>query len=100
MQQEALNRLHEMQRRSRSAVGNAAATSAAPAQSPRRGEPERPKADSKPVQSNPIQDILGQLLGDGAGLDSDRIIILLLLFVLYKNHADIKLLLALGYLLL
>lgn len=85
MQQEAMVRLREMHSRSKSLTN----------QPPTEHQP-------KPLPPVPKRtpDIFSQILGDGVKLDSEKIIILLMLFVLYKNKADIKLLLALGYLLI
>ena len=86
MQQEAMARLREMQSRSKNLTNQI--KSNAPAQPP-----------PPPIQKK-SPDIFSQILGDGAKLDSEKIMILLMLFVLYKNKADIKLLIALGYLLI
>lgn len=93
MQEEALNRLREMQRRSRTAVNR-----------PKPPQPEpKPQPQPKPQQPNPQSqprpDALKSLFGD-IKIDSEKALILLMLFVLYKNNADLKLLLALGYLLI
>ncbi len=87
MQQEAMARLREMQSRSKSLANN---------------QPSQSKPPPMPIPPAPkkTNDIFSQILGDGVKLDSEKIIILLMLFVLYKNKADIKLLLALGYLLI
>lgn len=52
------------------------------------------------LHTNPTSDIIKSILGDGIKLDSEKLLILMMLYVLYKNKADAKLLLALGYLLL
>lgn len=104
MQEEALARLREMQKRSRTAVNR-------PHPAPPPPPPEPPHRDPEPHRENhihsnarphqggaPPQDILKNLLGD-MKIDSEKALILLMLFVLYKNKADLKLLLALGYLL-
>ena len=80
MQEEALQRVRQMQKRSRDIVG------AAPE------EHEKPAAEpSKPQKLFDLSSIK---------LDEDKVIIGLLIYVLYKQGADTKLLLALGYLLL
>lgn len=93
MQEEALRRMREMQKKSRGAVN---------------GETEHAKKEDKPQnddqhtsQSSNFQrqDILKSLFGD-IKPDPEKMLILLMLFVLYKNKADIKLLIALGYLLI
>lgn len=45
-------------------------------------------------------ELMSLFSGDGKQPDSDMILILLFMMVLYKNGADMKLLLALGYILL
>ena len=90
MQQDALERLYEMQRRSKTAVGEVPAESqpvsaSAPAISRNISPPQG--------QDNPISGLLSNLGGD-------KILLLLLAYLLYKNKSDYKLLLAIGYLLL
>ncbi len=98
MQEEALNRLREMQKRSRTAVNRPNSESKPPP------EQQDPRANQQNQQTRenrraPQQDILKNLFGD-VKADPEKILILLMLFVLYKNKADLKLLLALGYLLI
>ncbi len=82
MQQEAIRRVREMHRRSQDYVGAA------------------PKKDTDPV----AQLLSG--IGKGGqglssfGIDEEKALIALLIYILYKQGADVKLLLALGYLLL
>lgn len=106
MQEEALARLREMQRRSRTAV-NQPRHETPPPPPP---EPEPPKFSPPPQRQRPLSappqrqpsltpDIFKNLLGD-MKIDSEKALILLMLYVLYKNKADMKLLLALGYLLI
>lgn len=109
MQEEALKRLREMQRRSKIMVDNPhhagqggfetedQNTQASALAMNQSGARPKPGSESSPRQ---IQDIIKSILGEGVKLDSDRLLILLMLFVLYKNKADIKLLAALGYLVL
>ncbi|MCD7847869.1 MAG: hypothetical protein LUG49_07605 [Oscillospiraceae bacterium] len=87
MQQEALDRMREMQRRSRTVVNP---------------PPTPPPAPPQPAfQPNlNVNNLFQNILGDGLKLDSEKALILMMLFVLYKNKADVKLLIALGYLLL
>ncbi|MBQ8967323.1 hypothetical protein [Ruminococcus sp.] len=83
MQEEAVRRVMEMQQRSRDAVGQA--------------PPPLPEKDEeKPVQE---QSLLNGLTG-GIKIDEEKALIGLLIFILYKQGADVRLLLALGYLLL
>lgn len=108
MQEEALARLREMQKRSRTAVNM-------PGQSAKKEtphEPEKPQRERANVgagnananvgnapQVRQRPDPLRALLGD-IKIDPEKALILLMLLVLYKNKADIKLLAALGYLLM
>lgn len=109
MQEEALKRLEEMRRRSRTVVGNREETNSDRS----RAENSQEKAEQAASQINnggnihnneqgnnkmQLSDIIKSVLGDGIKLDTDRILILALLFMLYKNKADIKLLVALAYL--
>ncbi len=88
MQEEALARLREMQKRSRTAVN----TPPPPPPSP---PPQPHRQGGGQVASPPPKPLFSDFK-----IDSERALILLMLFVLYKNKADIKLLLALGYLLM
>ena len=88
MQEEAIRRVREMQKRSRSIVG------ASP-----NSEPAPPKAEETPQSSSLLSGLLGGNLGD-IKIDEEKALIGLLIYILYKQGADIKLLLALGYLLL
>ena len=109
MQEEALKRLEEMRRRSRTVVGNTEEPSqeAESGSSDQQSSGESTSKDSgggnlhNNQQRNSkmqLSDILKSILGDGIKLDTDRILILALLSMLYKNKADIKLLAALAYL--
>ena len=95
MQEEALSRLREMQKRSKTAV-NRPQPEQPPPPEPR---PRPAQQRQSPRQPAPSADPLRALLGD-IKIDSEKALILLMLFVLYKNNADLKLLLALGYLLI
>ena len=85
MQQEAENRIREMQSRARLISNNDVVPKIAVQKS---FSEKRP-----PLHENPFSSILG----NG---DSDKIIILALLWILWNEKADSKLLLALLYLLL
>lgn len=109
MQEEALRRLEEMRRRSRTVVGNTEEPGhSAESENRNHESPEQSAssaADNGNIHNNQqgrgrmqLSDILKSILGDGIKLDTDRILILALLFMLYKNKADIKLLAALAYL--
>ena len=99
MQEEALARLREMQKRSRTAI-NRPEAQPKPMPPPQQNRENR-GADqaASPIANQPQRpDILKSLFGEITA-DPEKVLILLMLFVLYKNKADIKLLLALGYLL-
>lgn len=85
MQREAVERVREMQRR-------AQGISAQPSHS-HESEPS-PKPDIPPKEVG-----LASLLSD-IKIDEEKALIGLLIYVLYKNGCDSKLMLALGYLLL
>lgn len=109
MQEEAIRRVREMQRRSRSIVGaeDTPTFQPPPTQSQTQSRPAQPSQSSQP-QSKPAS-LLGGLLGGkdgtlfdigGVKIDEEKALIGMLIYILYKQGADIKLLLALGYLLL
>lgn len=77
MQEDAMRRVLEMQQRSRDAVG-----------------PNEEKSE----RSEPAGDIAGLL--SGIKIDEEKALIAMLIFILYKQGADIKLLMGLAYLLL
>lgn len=81
MQEDAIRRVQEMQRRSREAVG---------AQSPQEVTESAPTA---PTAS------LGGILKNLA-IDEEKALIAMLIYILYKQGADIKLLVGLAYLIL
>ncbi len=87
MQKEAEQRVREMQSRARLLGENENFISPQKAPIPQnRNFPEAPP-------QNPVSSILG-------GIDNDKLVILALLWILWNEHADNKLLLALLYLLL
>lgn len=98
MQEEAIRRVREMQRRSRSIVGG----NEQPAQAaqPKAEEHRSSQTTQKAPQSSSA---LGSLFGGSLGnikIDEEKALIGLLIYILYKQGADVKLLLGLGYLLL
>lgn len=108
MQQDAINRVHEMQRRAQRTIEETngsiqhvhdAPQSPAPLQAahhapPRRhGEPAPHHAPEKPV--NPLSNLLSAL-----NFDSEQILIGILLVMLINEGADMPIILALLYLLL
>ncbi len=127
MQEEALERLREMQKRSRSMVAQPGMESHNSGHGNRSvnnnnssrqgmGSPNRDShGGSRPQEHSGVSQPAGQqylnagfsvseifksILGEAGKLDTDSLLILLMLFTLYKNKADTKLLVALGYILL
>lgn len=90
MQEEAVRRVREMQRRAESYVNK-----------PTDEIPPAPPPDNTPNEPPKKSGSLSSLF-DFAGikLDEEKAMIAMLIYILYKNGADIKLLMALGYLLL
>ena len=86
MQKDAEKRIREMQSRARLVSGSEPAV---PAPVPKNFQ----KAKNSSPPENPLSSILG-------GIDNDNLIILALLWILWNEKADQKLLLALLYLLL
>ena len=108
MQQEAIRRVHEMQQRSKSIVNNSAASKAAHEQASAQSVGNKSKSDNT---SPPLGGLLDSILSgtssskelfnfNGIKIDEEKALIGLLIYILYKNGSDVKLLLALGYLLL
>ena len=88
MQQEAIERVRQMQKRSRSAVEQAEEKQEKfPAE--KEQQPEKTAAENKGIFSI-----------SGIKIDEEKALIGMLIYILYKQGADAKLLLALGYLLL
>ncbi|MBE6900689.1 MAG: hypothetical protein E7479_08545 [Ruminococcaceae bacterium] len=85
MQKEAEKRVREMQSRARLVGGSENAFSAP--------VPDNFQKAKNPPPENPLSSIIG-------GIDNDRLVILALLWILWNEKADQKLLLALLYLLL
>ena len=99
MQQEAIKRVREMQKRSRTAVNGINQ------EEDEQKEKEIPPEKEENVQTlqkensvNPVSAPLFNL--GGIKIDEEKALIGLLIYILYKQNADVKLLLALGYLLL
>ena len=88
MQKEAEQRVREMQSRARLVGGNGS-----PPVQRQNPQTQNYSRQRNPPQSEPFSSII-------KNLDSDKIIILALLWLLWNEHADSKLLLALLYLLL
>ncbi len=115
MQEEAVKRVREMQKRSRSIVNGDSNETREKATSPTQPPPAASGSGAK-SRPDPIQSLLGGLMGGtsksgehgkgelfnigGIKIDEEKALIGLLIYILYKQGSDIKLLLALGYLLL
>lgn len=107
MRQEAVARAREMQRRAQIPVN----FSSAGRDSERRPEapsghsappppPPSPPSNTTPQKNSGIGGILSSILGNDTKIDEEKALIGMLIYILYKNGADVKLMLALGYLLL
>lgn len=99
MQEEAIRRVQEMQRRSKNYVGGDGAD----------GGEEDSHGQIPPVNpvptghgTTPHKPAADKTLFNIAGIniDEEKALIALMIYILYKNKADMKLLLGLGYLLL
>lgn len=110
MQEEAIRRVKEMQKRSRSFVEGEQPQQSVPASA----APHNEQHDRR-HRSDPISGLFGGLLGPsqskpsssgelfnigGIKIDEEKALIGMLIYILYKQGADVKLLIALGYLLL
>lgn len=99
MQQDAIRRVQEMQRRSRaqihtpSAMPNAASNQTPAAEHPSHTPNEAQK--NPPIAAKTVGGLLEQM-----GIDHEQALLLLLLLVLAQEQADTRLLLAIAYLLL
>lgn len=107
MQEEAVKRVMEMQRRSRSytqegGMGNSSGTTnTAGAAGPNGLNTQSVADNSGGGQNGGHAEKKGALFNlAGIQIDEEKAMIALLIYILYKNKADMKLLLGLGYLLL
>ena len=99
MQQDAFRRVNEMRRRSQDYVsGNGGAASSQNKQTPPEQPQNTPQTDSKPPQNQTLMPF--EQLISTFKLDEEKALIALVIYILAKNGADVKLLIALGYLLL
>lgn len=102
MQEEAIKRVREMYRRSQSMVQPVASVEDTVA--PVEETPAERKNTRAVKHSNSASGgLMGGFTGDilkGLKIDEEKALIGLLIYILYKQGADIKLLLGLGYLLL
>lgn len=105
MQQEAVRRVREMQKRSREMTAADNGQTESP-QTPA----QEPVKQSSPLETKPASNVSGTLNSNfkitdmlgikGLEIDEEKALIALLIYILYKQGSDIKLLLGLGYLLL
>ena len=97
MKQEAIRRVKEMQKRSQSVLDGHSESAE--------------KQEKKSQASSGIDSLLGSILGTknsdgklfdiaGIPINEEKALIGMLIYILYKQGADVKLLLGLGYLLL
>lgn len=91
MQRDAINRVREMQRRAQ--IPNSPAHSVFA--NPPHEENGSPEKSGMPERGDSLLSLF-----KGIHIDEEKALIGLLIYVLYKNGADTKLLLALGYLIL
>lgn len=105
MRQDALRRTREMHSRSGYTQSNVQAKESPPISSERFTINENARKENSSAEyrnknnSNPLSGLLSGFFTDGK-LDNDKIIIIALIFILAKEGADLKLLIALGYILM
>lgn len=120
MQEEAIKRVHEMQQRSKNLVNGVPLQENPIPEEPKTMPNQNPQTHNKRTRQqnsgSPINGLLGSILGNsakkggqgngelfnigGIKIDEEKALIALMIYILYKNGADIKLLLGLGYLLI
>ncbi len=91
MRQDAIRRSREMQRRA--GMRSSAAMPSAPAQEKPASAPAAPSPSAGSLLPGELQNLM-------KGWDGERLALLGLLYILYKDGADAKLLLAIAYILL
>jgi hypothetical protein len=91
MQQDAAERVREMQRRARQRMEQGGLPRGEPALAPNNGRPEAPPPGSPPAAQTPLTSLFQ---------DNDRMILLLLLLLLSQEKADPSLMMALIWLML
>ncbi len=91
MQKDAERRVREMQERSKSLVAN----------DPPPPPPPPPKPQPQPIHNEtPVNKGFSEGLFPDIKIDEEKALIIFLLIILARNGADMKMLLALGYLLM
>lgn len=103
MRQDALRRTREMHRQNRNDKNNVQAAKM-PSSHTQEAAGEQNKKDTPPPEvkkssTGGLNGLLSGIFSDGK-LDNDKIIIIALIVILAKEGADLKLLLALGYILM
>lgn len=109
MQEEAIKRVREMQKRSRSIVEDSPPEKNSPEKIHETSNENNTPNKTQSAQPN-VGSLLTGLLGGqnngelfnihGIKIDEEKALIGMLIYILYKQGADVKLLLGLGYLLL
>lgn len=104
MRQEAIARAREMQRRAQIPINFGGEHRTENTQTSPPPPPPPPAAPAPPAHTEQKQGgiggILSSILGHDTKIDEEKALIGMLIYILYKNGADVKLMLALGYLLL
>lgn len=105
MRQEAVARAREMQRRAQGLVsGSADGGQHTPSQEQTHQQELHTSSPERQAAETPVRPMAGgllsSLLGPDNKIDEEKALIGMLIYILYKNGADVKLMLALGYLLL
>ena len=101
MRQEAIARAREMQRRAQIPINfSNNSNSEHRSESTPPPPPPAPEPPANTQQQGGIGGILSSILGHDTKIDEEKALIGMLIYILYKNGADVKLMLALGYLLL
>lgn len=118
MQQEAIRRVRDMQARARRTLEDAGVPLEPP--SPPQHEPQEPPSAPEPDAAGPFEEDARQAASEDApppehaapsagrakgfpfnlSLDTEQIMLLLIIYLLYKDHGDQYLMMALAYLLL
>ena len=99
MRQEAIRRVMEMQQRSQGLTGSDGRQTDAGAASGANASSGGSSPLQSPLQASPSAGKLTDLLS-GLDIDEEKALIALLIYILWKNGADKKLLFGLGYLIL
>lgn len=106
MRRDALRRTREMHNKVSSNESNVQANKSPEHSKEKEPDPSEKKASEEcstkrvaPQNVNPLNNLFSGLFS-GEKMDSDKLILILLIFVLAKEGADLKLLIALGYILM